>query len=52
MKAIPRKTTGKGKTYNPTDKGAGMTAERMRKPGTKGAPTAAAFKQSAKTAKK
>ncbi len=27
MKAIPRKTTGKGKTYNPTDKGAGMTAK-------------------------
>jgi hypothetical protein len=26
--------------------------ERMRTPGTKGAPTAAAFKQSAKTAKK
>jgi hypothetical protein len=26
--------------------------EKMRKPGTKGAPTAAAFKQSAKTAKK
>tara|TARA_R110000803_G_scaffold49990_5_gene103901 strand:- start:1388 stop:1537 length:150 start_codon:yes stop_codon:yes gene_type:complete len=26
--------------------------ERMRKPGTKGAPTAKAFKQSAKTAKK
>jgi len=26
--------------------------ERMRKPGTKGAPTAMAFKQSAKTAKK
>ena len=42
--SIPHKTTGKGKTYNPTDKGAGMTA--------KGAPTAAAFKQSAKTAKK
>lgn len=26
--------------------------EKMRKPGTKGAPTAAAFKESAKTAKK
>ena len=26
-KAIPRTTTGKGKTYNPTDKGAGMTAK-------------------------
>jgi cysteine sulfinate desulfinase/cysteine desulfurase-like protein len=26
--------------------------EKMRRPGTKGAPTAAAFKQSAKTAKK
>jgi hypothetical protein len=26
--------------------------EKMRKPGTKGAPTASAFKQSAKTAKK
>jgi hypothetical protein len=28
------------------------SGERMRKPGTKGAPTAAAFKQSAKTAKR
>lgn len=28
------------------------SGERMRKPGTKGAPTAKAFKQSAKTAKK
>ena len=26
-KPIPRKTTGKDKTYNPTDKGAGMTAK-------------------------
>ena len=26
-KPIPRKTTGVGKTYNPTDKGAGMTAK-------------------------
>ena len=25
--AIPHKITGKGKTYNPTDKGAGMTAK-------------------------
>lgn len=33
-------------------KAAGKPAERMRKPGSKGAPTAAAFKQSAKTAKK
>jgi hypothetical protein len=33
-------------------KAAGKPVERMRKPGTKGAPTAAAFKQSAKTAKK
>ena len=33
-------------------KAAGKTPERMRKPGTKGAPTAAAFKASAKTAKK
>ena len=33
-------------------KAAGKTPERMRSPGTKGAPTAAAFKQSAKTAKK
>ena len=33
-------------------KAAGKTPERMRKPGTKGAPTAEAFKQSAKTAKK
>jgi hypothetical protein len=31
------------------EKGSG---EKMRKPGTKGAPTAKAFKQSAKTAKK
>lgn len=28
------------------------SSERMRKPGSKGAPTAAAFKKSAKTAKK
>jgi len=28
------------------------SGEKMRKPGTKGAPTTAAFKQSAKTAKK
>jgi len=34
------------------EKAAGKTPERMRTPGTKGAPTAAAFKQSAKTAKK
>jgi hypothetical protein len=33
-------------------KAAGETPERMRKPGTKGAPTAKAFKESAKTAKK
>jgi hypothetical protein len=33
-------------------KAAGKTPERMRKPGAKGAPTAAAFKASAKTAKK
>lgn len=33
-------------------KAAGKTPERMRKPGTKGAPTAAAFKAAAKTAKK
>jgi len=26
-KPIPRKTTGKDNTYNPTDKGAGMTAK-------------------------
>jgi len=26
-KPIPRKTTGKDKTYNPTEKGAGMTAK-------------------------
>jgi hypothetical protein len=26
-KPIPKKTTGAGKTYNPTDKGAGMTAK-------------------------
>jgi hypothetical protein len=32
-------------------KAAGKTPERMRKPGTKGAPTEAAFKASAKTAK-
>lgn len=34
------------------EKAAGKTPERMRAPGTKGAPTAEAFKQSAKTAKK
>ena len=33
-------------------KAAGKTPERMRKPGTKGAPTVAAFKAAAKTAKK
>jgi hypothetical protein len=33
-------------------KAAGKTPERMRNPGTKGAPTAQAFKQAAKTAKK
>ena len=33
-------------------KAAGKTPERMRKPGSRGAPTAKAFKQSAKTAKK
>ena len=31
---------------------AGGSGEKMRKPGSKGAPTAAAFKRSAKTAKK
>jgi len=34
------------------EKAAGKPVEKMRKPGTKGAPTAEAFKQSAKTAKK
>lgn len=34
------------------EKAAGKPVERMRQPGTKGAPTAEAFKQSAKTAKK
>jgi hypothetical protein len=33
-------------------KATGKTPEKMRKPGTKGAPTAAAFKAAAKTAKK
>ena len=33
-------------------KAAGKTPERMRAPGAKGAPTAQAFKESAKTAKK
>lgn len=33
-------------------KAAGKKPEKMRKPGTKGAPTAKAFKESAKTAKK
>jgi hypothetical protein len=33
-------------------KAAGKTPERMRKPGTKGAPTNKAFKQAKKTAKK
>ena len=32
-------------------KAAGKTPERMRQPGTKGAPTAQAFKESAKTAR-
>jgi hypothetical protein len=34
------------------EKAEGGKVERMRKPGSKGAPTAAAFKQSTKTAKK
>jgi hypothetical protein len=34
------------------EKAEGKPVERMRKPGSKGAPTAEAFKQSAKTAKK
>jgi hypothetical protein len=34
------------------EKAEGKTVERMRKPGSKGAPTAKAFKESAKTAKK
>lgn len=33
-------------------KAAGKTPERMRKPGSKGAPTATAFKAAAKTVKK
>lgn len=33
-------------------KAAGKTPEKMRKPGAKGAPSAAAFKAAAKTAKK
>jgi hypothetical protein len=33
-------------------KAAGKSVEKMRKPGSKGAPTAKAFKESAKTAKK
>lgn len=34
------------------EKAEGKPVEKMRKPGSKGAPTAEAFKQSAKTAKK
>ena len=34
------------------EKAEGKPVEKMRKPGTKGAPTAEAFKQSVKTAKK
>lgn len=34
------------------EKAEGKPVERMRKPGTKGAPTAQAFRQSAKTARK
>lgn len=34
------------------EKAEGKPVEHMRKPGTKGAPTAEAFKQSAKTAKR
>jgi hypothetical protein len=34
------------------EKAAGKPVERMRQPGAKGAPSAEAFKQSAKTAKK
>ena len=33
-------------------KAAGKTPEKMRKPGSKGAPTAASFRKAAKTAKK
>jgi hypothetical protein len=45
----------KGLYYNIHRKRARIAAgsgEKMRKPGTKGAPTAAAFRRSAKTAKK
>lgn len=45
----------RGLYSNIADKKARIAAgsgEKMRKPGTKGAPTAAAFRQSAKTAKK
>jgi len=35
-----------------SEKATGKPVERMRSPGAKGAPTAQAFKQSAKTAKK
>ena len=35
-----------------SQKTAGKPVEKMRKPGSKGAPTAKAFKESAKTAKK
>ncbi len=49
------KKPSKGLYYNIMAKRARIKAgsgERMRKPGDKGAPTAKAFKQSAKTAKK
>jgi hypothetical protein len=42
----------KNRNVSNAQKAAGKTPERMRTPGAKGAPTAAAFKQSAKTAKK
>ena len=51
----PKSTSGQGLYANIHAKKkriAKGSGEKMRKPGTKGAPTAKAFKQSAKTAKK
>ena len=51
--AIARdENTPKKRARIKAQKAAGKKPERMRKPGTKGAPTAKAFRKSAKTAKK
>mgnify|MGYP003641169213 CR=1 FL=1 len=51
-KGYAKKSTGSSYKTTKKKRIAAGSNERMRKPGTKGAPTAKAFKQSAKTAKK